>query len=875
MSPIQQMFLGAGGAVASKPYVDDVFSTYVYKGNGGSLSINNGIDASGEGAMTWIKMRTLNNKNHQLFDTERGVGKYLASDTYADEGTDNSKLSAFNNNGFTVGSDQLVNQNNENFVSWTFRKAKGAFTICKWEGDDSASRQISHDLGCQPGLIILKNRSRNGTNWMAWHKDFSATQFLEFNDTSAVSTDSTLFGGSGSTSPTSTNFTIGGGESANKDGDDFIAYVFAGGESTAATARSVEFDGSDDQLNIPDSTDWDLGNGDFTLETWIKSTQTTSGYFTALGQWTTHTSPDYGWAIRYASQDIGTGWSFFYSTTGSNYITTMGSDISDGQWHHIAITRTGGKLRTFTDGILNTTRSTTDTFTTSGTTMKIGGQDTSGNYFDGQLSNVRLVKGTALYTSSFRPPTEPLTNVTNTVLLCCNNSSVTGSTVTPGTITASSSPTASTDSPFDDPAAFTFGDAGDQGIVKCGSYIGNGSSTAGVEVNLGWEPQLIILKESSNAGNNWSIWDSMRGISTDDNDALLEPSDKSSEWNGANYLAVTPTGFKLESDTNNGDGKTMVYMAIRRPDGYVGKPPELGTDVFAMDSAGTGVNAIPAYDSGFPVDFVLEKNPTGTTWGWFASSRLTGNHYWYADKNNAETSGAGDYVWDSNVGAIKGNWTSPFMAWMWKRHAGFDVVTYKGNNVAGLQIPHSLNAVPEMMWVKNRGASEHWAVYHKGLNGGTNPEQYFIKLDEYESEYGSNNGMWNSTAPTSTHFTLGSWDEMNADDGNHVAMLFASVSGISSIGSYAGSDSSVTVNCGFQPRFVIIKENTATRQWVTFDTVRGIQSPGVDQQLYLSANYAQDDDQDYLDISSTGFTVKTNSTNVNQGSQRYIYYAHA
>ena len=79
-------------------------------------------------------------------------------------------------------------------------------------------------------------------------------------------------------------------------------------------------------------------------------------------------------------------------------------------------------------------------------------------WFNGNISNVRIVKGTAVYTSSFRPLTEPLTNVTNTKLLCCNNSSVTGSTVTPGTIApANNTPTASTDNPFDDSDGFKFG----------------------------------------------------------------------------------------------------------------------------------------------------------------------------------------------------------------------------------------------------------------------------------------------------------------------------------------------------------------------------------------------------------------------------------
>ena len=112
-------------------------------------------------------------------------------------------------------------------------------------------------------------------------------------------------------------------------------------------------------------------------------------------------------------------------------------------------------------------------------------------WFNGNISNVRIVKGTAVYTSSFRPLTEPLTNVTNTKLLCCNNSSVTGSTVTPGTITANSNPAASTDSPFDDPEGFQFGEGGDQNVIKCGSFKGNQSN--GNPVHIGWEPQWLSL----------------------------------------------------------------------------------------------------------------------------------------------------------------------------------------------------------------------------------------------------------------------------------------------------------------------------------------------------------------------------------------------
>ena len=127
---------------------------------------------------------------------------------------------------------------------------------------------------------------------------------------------------------------------------------------------------------------------------------------------------------------------------------------------------------------------------------EFGGSGGSSYIMDGSISNFRYTKGTAVYTSSFKPSTEPLTNITNTKLLCCNNSSTTGSTITPGTITANGDPTASSDSPFDDPAGFVFGDSGTENIIKCGSYRGDPSSHSNpTEVNLGFEPQWVLIKD--------------------------------------------------------------------------------------------------------------------------------------------------------------------------------------------------------------------------------------------------------------------------------------------------------------------------------------------------------------------------------------------
>ena len=865
MSPIQQMLLGVG-AVATKSYIDDCFSTYLYRGNGTSNhSILNGIDLAGEGGLVWTKNRDGSVYGHNIFDTERGVGKQLKTNTGSSESTESNTLTTFLSNGFKLNSDNNVNKSGDDFVSWSFRKSP-AFTICEWTGNGTAGRSVSHDLGSVPGLIIIKCTS-DYSSWMVWHRDFGPTDYLSLNQTQQKYADEGKFGGfaSGSSMPTSTAFTLGVSGDVNGSSKTYVAYVFAGGESTAATARSVDFDGVGDYLSFAASSDFQLGTGDFTVEGWFK--------YDGLGN--TPCIFDF----RSTTGSVTDGFAAFVkSSTGKLGLYTAGGWICDdgvaqfeNQWYHFAAVKSSGTIKLYINGTQSGSSYTTSTDFTNNT-LKIGSGATGANQMQGWISNLRVVKGTAVYTSSFRPPTEPLTNITNTKLLCCNNSSTTGSTVTPGTITANGDPTASTDSPLDDPAGFVFGDAGDQNVIKCGSYVENGSST-GPEFFLGWEPQLIILKESSNSGNNWSIWDSMRGITTGGSDALLEPNDNSSEWNGANYLAVTPTGFKLESDSNNGDGRTMVYMAIRRPDGYVGKPPELGTDVFAMDTGNSSSNG-PAFDSNFAVDFTFSKEPSSTGY-WITTARLI-NKWLRLNDTDAEASLSSYERYDLSKG-VHQQYSSSNQAFMFKRHAGFDVVTYKGNGV-DRYISHSMNQSPEMMWFKKRNSSKNWYVYHSGLDGGNSPEDYSLRLNTTALEDEDGNTLWNQTVPTATHFRINTDSGVNADGDDYLALLFSSVSGISKVGRYTGngSDTGPIITTGFAPRFLIIRRAGPTEgdNWNVYDTIRGFSS-GSDPLLKINNTNAQLTGYDIVDPTSDGFQLATTDSAHNSNNVNYVYYAHA
>jgi len=219
------------------------FSTTLWTGNG---SDDRDIVVAGTGMQpdwVWIKDRD-NVRDHQLFDSVRGVGKILLSNSTAAEGDDDNRLSAFNSNGFEIGTNTTVNDNSQKYVAWNWKagtsftndasstsvgsidsagsvSTTAGFAIISYTGTGSAET-IAHGLGATPGLIITKKRNTTDS-WFFWNKSFSATQYLSMDTTNAVGTASTVFG----TLPTSTVYSTGGGSGTGASGHTYISYLFA------------------------------------------------------------------------------------------------------------------------------------------------------------------------------------------------------------------------------------------------------------------------------------------------------------------------------------------------------------------------------------------------------------------------------------------------------------------------------------------------------------------------------------------------------------------------------------------------------------------------------------------------------------------------
>ena len=642
----------AGGAAGDGEFRDNLFETRLWDGTSGSRTITNGIDLSGEGGLVWIKRRTGSSENSGLFDTVRGAGKWLVSNSTAAESTDMNRVSAFNNNGFSLGSDNMVNNSGHRYVGYTFRKQKKFFDIVTYTGTGSA-RTVAHNLGSVPGAIIVRKLS--GTAWAVYHRGVNGgtnpEQYqTELNGSAASYTDAGIWN---STAPTSTHFTVNTAGETNSNGAEYIAYLFAHDEAV-------------------------------------------------------------------------------------------------------------------------------------------------------------------------------------------------------------------------------FGYKGNNSVIKCGNYTGNGSSN-GPDVNVGWEPQWLLVRRT-NANEDWMIFDHMR--TSERQDMWLDdyrPNNSSGEGDGAGgdsqpYLNWTSTGFKLSSNTGhtNGSGDNYIYIAIRRPDGAVGELPTAGTQVFTpvYDSAGAPLFKTPNHY----VDMSLQKNSnyaTGSSATWNVVNRLRSNEIVQPDSSNAEFWNQ-YHVFDYQNG--ESNFTGGSgvrFSWNWKRYAGFDVVYYKGTGVQQW-INHSLNQKPEFFVVKCVDwSSGGWRAYHKDL-----PSGHLLRFD-VQGELNDPAGFGAGDPTSKTQFRVNNDHHTNSSNGwQFIALLWSSVDGISKVGSYNGTGSSLDITTGFQPRFVILKRISGNGAWFVLDTVRGWAS-GNDCFVLLNSTDVQDCNYNIGAPTSTGFQLNGSDVNYNASGNEYIYYAHA
>jgi hypothetical protein len=408
-----------------------------------------------------------------------------------------------------------------------------------------------------------------------------------------------------------------------------------------------------------------------------------------------------------------------------------------------------------------------------------------------------------------------------------------------------------------------FGTDEDESIIHCGSFVGSASPFS---VDIGFEPSWILFKIIDSSTRDWMLFDEMRPLA-------LRPnrSDNESSTFTSNVI-FEPRGFRLVGQNDhNAAGETTIFMAIRRPN----KPPEISTDVFAIDT-GNSSSTIPAFDSGFPVDFALLKEYNTGSNDNFTFNRLTGSRVMRTNTSAAEVNGGGLWIGDSNVGWSK-QYNNTNISYMFKRAPGFmDVVAYTGTGSA-TTINHNLGVAPSVVLIKGRNTTYSWYWQHYALGANT-----WMQLNNQEAGAGNGN-IFNNTLPTSSVFSVGSLAGTNGSGNTYIAYLFGDLPGVSKAGTYTGTGSNINVDCGFTngARFVLIKRTdveitgTTGTNWYVWDSVRGIVS-GNDPYLLLNSSATQVTNTDYVDPLTSGFTVTASAPaalNVSGGTYLFLAIA--
>lgn len=291
---------------------------------------------------------------------------------------------------------------------------------------------------------------------------------------------------------------------------------------------------------------------------------------------------------------------------------------------------------------------------------------------------------------------------------------------------------------------------------------------------------------------------------------------------------------------------------------------------------------------GFKPDFIWIKSTSGNTYSHVLTDSTRGtNSQIYSNDSSAATSNANNVTsFDSDGFSVGSNTNSNasaanYLAYCWKANGGttssntngsitstvqantnlgFSIVSYTGTG-SNATVGHGLSSAPEYVIIKNRSGNYSWTTGSSLLN---DPLAY---SDLNTNKWSQSGSPWNSTQPTSSVFSLGTYVAVNGSGNNMIAYCFHSVAGYSKMGTYTGTGSSNSITgLGFQPSWVMIKcTDVAGEDWPIFSTAL--------PNNYVVANTGATAQSFTFSFDSDGFTVPASSGMTNGSGQNYIYMA--
>jgi hypothetical protein len=545
------------GTTAFTPiYIEDVFSTYLYTGNGTSQNIVNDIDLSTKGGLVWLKGRSLATGNF-LNDTARGTNKTLESNFTGGQSTTTNALNSFNTNGFSIGNGSSFNSSNDTYVTWTLREQPKFFDIVTYTGDGIAGRTVAHSLGAVPGCIFVKKTSSSDA-WAVYHRGINSNTgngLLVLNTTATQNVNGKFWWGDNTNfiAPTSTNFTVSNDGQVNASGATYVAYIFAhnaGGFGSTGTDNVISCGSSGGGnvavINLGYEPQWLLYKSATFADDWhiIDNMRGASVDSSGNGFWkelkantagleTSLTGSSGNPNVRFVSNGFQLGAIagtaiYIAIRRGPMKVPTDATKV----FTTVARTGAGGSTVNISTGFnpdvaFNFQR----TVTTGEPRVLFGGKLLGGGRFE--------TNTTGAFNDTGYPSPNDVVEWGQTSLTLGTNWVTSGRTYVNEIFKRASS--------FFDEVCYT----------------GTGSAGTAITHNLTITPELLILKRRDTAGTDWRVWSASvnsgnaRGFL---NDTAGFSTDNGAIWgNGSAYIAPTSTTFTVSANASvNASGSTYV-----------------------------------------------------------------------------------------------------------------------------------------------------------------------------------------------------------------------------------------------------------------------------------------------------------------------------
>ena len=498
---------------------------------------------------------------------------------------------------------------------------------------------------------------------------------------------------------------------------------------------SLYFDDSDDYINFADDADWDIGTGDYTIETWVRW-ETIQNDETIIGCY----AGNYAWQVFTGGGGSGKFTGFQIRQTDNTYKEVYANRECDaGIWYHLAVVVHGDTLKLFLNGTLENTTAFDGTVKECDQVVQIGSRvGGTSNKFNGWINDLRIYKGVAKYTSTFTPPTRNDFTV--------NNLSEAG-----------------------------FGSTTKRAEVV--QWTGNGANNRAI-TGVGFQPDFVLVKRTD-ATNNWRLSDVMRGSG---GDTVLRTDDNGAEVQDGNIVkSFDADGFTVGTESHyNGNGNEIMALCLKaggagssNSDGSITSSVSVNSDQsFSMVTyTGTGSNATVGHGLGkAPKMIIVKKRNAAENWGIYHVDAGAGNRMALNDESGPQSTSTWnstdptDDVFSIGVASLSNTSGHTYVAYCFADSAGIcDVGSYTGNgSTSGPSVDCGFK--PKFLLGKKNG-SAHWFLLDSVR--GTNYRNWPDITDAHSSVSPA------YVSFTSSGFTVtSSNDEVNASSAGYFYLAF-------------------------------------------------------------------------------------------------------